>query len=38
MSWNANWSLTGNTNTTELLNHPWIVNRETLPKGFVGSP
>ena len=38
MSWNAKWSLARNTNTTELLNHPWIVNREDLPKGLAGSP
>ena len=38
MSWNANWSLAHNTNTTELLNHPWIVNREDLPKGLAGNP
>lgn len=37
MSWNAKWSLASNTNTTELLNHPWIVNREDLPKKLVGS-
>jgi mannan endo-1,4-beta-mannosidase len=38
MSWNKNWSLARNTNTTELLNHPWIVNREDLPRGLVGNP
>ncbi len=38
MSWNAKWSLAWNTNTTELLNHPWIINREDLPKGLAGSP
>ena len=38
MCWNAKWSLARNTNTTELLNHPWIVNREDLPKGLAGSP
>ena len=38
MSWNAKWSLARNTNTTELLNHPRIVNREDLPKGLAGSP
>lgn len=37
MSWNAKWSLARNTNTTELLNHPWIVNREDLPKGLAGD-
>ena len=37
-SWNANWSLARNHNTTELLNHPWIVNREDLPAGLAGPP
>jgi hypothetical protein len=36
MSWNARWSLAANTNTTELLNHPWIINREDLPPGLAG--
>ncbi len=34
MSWNDKWSLARNTNTTELLNEPWIINREDLPKGL----
>ncbi len=38
MSWNANWSLARNNYTTELLNHPWMINREDLPKGLAGSP
>jgi len=38
MSWNNKWSLARNTNTTELLNHPWIINREDLPKGLAGNP
>jgi mannan endo-1,4-beta-mannosidase len=38
MSWNDKWSLARNTNTAELLNHPWIVNREDLPKGLAGKP
>jgi mannan endo-1,4-beta-mannosidase len=37
MSWNAKWSLAQNTNITAMLNHPWIVNREDLPPGLVGS-
>jgi mannan endo-1,4-beta-mannosidase len=37
MSWNNKWSLAGNANTTELLNHPWIINREDLPRGLAGS-
>jgi mannan endo-1,4-beta-mannosidase len=37
MSWNYNWSLARNTNTAELLNHSWIVNREDLPKGLAAK-
>jgi mannan endo-1,4-beta-mannosidase len=31
MSWNAKWSLARNNNTKELMEHPWVVNREDLP-------
>ena len=37
MSWNAKWSLASNTNVTEMLNDPWIVNREDLPKNLAGG-
>jgi mannan endo-1,4-beta-mannosidase len=37
MSWNAKWSLAQNTNVTEMLNNPLIVNREDLPKGLAGN-
>jgi len=37
MSWNANWSLARNTNVTELLSSPWIINRDDLPKGLAGN-
>jgi len=37
MSWNENWSLARNTNVTELLAHPWFVNREDLPEGLAGG-
>ncbi len=37
MSWNGNWSLAKNENTRELLDHPWIVNREDLPKNVRGG-
>jgi mannan endo-1,4-beta-mannosidase len=37
MSWNAKWSLARNTNVTEMLNDPWIVNRNDLPKGLAGD-
>ncbi|HEY3763073.1 MAG TPA: glycosyl hydrolase [Verrucomicrobiae bacterium] len=35
MSWNANWSLGRNTNVTQMLNDPWLVNREDLPVEIV---
>jgi mannan endo-1,4-beta-mannosidase len=31
MSWNAKWSLATNQFTKELLQHPWVANREDLP-------
>ena len=34
MAWNGKWSLAHNTHVTELLDHPWIVNREDLPRGL----
>ena len=37
MSWNAKWSLASNTNVTEMLSDPGIVNREDLPKNLAGS-
>ena len=37
MSWNGKWSLASNTNVTEMLNDPWIVNREDLPKNLAGN-
>jgi mannan endo-1,4-beta-mannosidase len=37
MSWNGNWSLARNRNTTELLADPLIVNREDLPAGLAGD-
>jgi mannan endo-1,4-beta-mannosidase len=37
MSWNAKWSLASNTNVTEFLSHPWLVNRKDLPIGLAGS-
>ena len=38
MSWNANWSLARNTNVTEFLSHPWIANREDIPKSATSAP
>ncbi len=37
MSWNQKWGMASNSNVTELLNDPWIVNREDLPKGLAGG-
>ncbi|MEO6005542.1 MAG: glycosyl hydrolase [Opitutus sp.] len=37
MSWNKKWSLASNENVPELLEHPWIVNREDLPRGLAGD-
>ena len=37
-SWNERWSLAGNHHAKELLDHPWSVNIEDLPKGLVGKP
>jgi mannan endo-1,4-beta-mannosidase len=37
MSWNAKWSLASNTNTTDLLNDPCIINRKDLPRGLAGG-
>jgi len=37
MSWNATWSLASNNHAKELLDHPWIVNREDLPAGLAGT-
>jgi len=35
MSWNWKWSLARNQHTQELLAHPWLVNRDDLPKPLV---
>ena len=35
MSWNAKRSLARNNNTKELLEHPWVANREDLPAGLI---
>jgi mannan endo-1,4-beta-mannosidase len=37
MSWNAKWSLASNQHVKELLDHPWIVNREDLPPDLAGK-
>jgi mannan endo-1,4-beta-mannosidase len=38
MSWNGKWSLARNQQTRELLAHPWVVNRDDLPKGLADPP
>jgi len=37
MTWNAKWSLARNNHTKELLEHPWVANREDLPIGLAGG-
>jgi mannan endo-1,4-beta-mannosidase len=37
MSWNARWSLARNNHTGELLDDPWIINREDLPPRIAGG-
>jgi mannan endo-1,4-beta-mannosidase len=37
MSWNAKWSLASNQHVKELLDHPWIINREDLPPDLAGK-
>ncbi len=34
LSWDDGWGLGRNVNTKALLDHPWVVNREDLPKEF----
>ena len=36
-SWNGGWSLARNNHAKELLDDPWLVNREDLPKAAVGG-
>jgi mannan endo-1,4-beta-mannosidase len=37
MCWNANWSLSSNSHTKEMLSHSWIVNRGDLPPDLAGA-
>jgi len=34
LAWSAKWSLGRNRNAKQLLEHPWLVNREELPGAF----
>jgi mannan endo-1,4-beta-mannosidase len=34
LAWNGKWSLGRNRNAKQLLEHPWLVNREDLPDAF----
>jgi mannan endo-1,4-beta-mannosidase len=36
-SWDGKWGLGRNVNTKELMNHPWIINREDLPADFAAT-
>jgi mannan endo-1,4-beta-mannosidase len=35
--WDDGWGLGRNRNTKEFLSHPWVVNREDLPKEFAAA-
>ena len=37
LAWHWNWGLGRNRNTKQLLEHPWIVNREDLPAKAAGG-
>ena len=37
MSWNDKWSLGSNSNVTEFLSDPRVINREDLPRGLAGG-
>lgn len=37
LSWDANWGLGRNRETRALLSHPWLVNRDDLPKSLAAG-
>ena len=37
LAWNGKWSLGRNKNVKQLLEHPWLVNREGLPRALGAS-
>jgi len=37
LAWSNKWSLGRNQNTKQLLEHPWLVNREDLPDAFAAQ-
>ena len=37
-AWNSRWGLGSNENTKQLLDDPWLVNREDLPREFAAKP
>ena len=37
-AWNGRWGLGSNENTRQLLDDPWLVNREDLPREFAAKP
>ena len=38
LAWHYKWSLGRNHNAKQLLEHPWLVNREDLPVEFAAQP
>lgn len=37
LAWHWNWGLGRNRNTKQLLEHPWVINREDIPPGFAAG-
>ena len=37
LAWDGKWSIGQNRNAKQLLEHPWLVNREDLPKAIAAS-
>jgi mannan endo-1,4-beta-mannosidase len=37
LSWDGKWGLGSNLDTKALLDHPWIINREDLPREFAAG-
>ncbi len=37
LSWDSKWGLGSNTHTKDLLDHPWLVNREDLPRAVAAG-
>jgi mannan endo-1,4-beta-mannosidase len=37
-AWSSRWGLGRNENTKQLLDDPWLINREDLPREFAAKP